>query len=152
MMRLHRWSESMQPIDDRLVLVVDDSEDSRALYLKSLRVAGFRALEAEDGLDALTMARKLRPALIVMDLSMPGLDGFAATRMLKRDAETRDICIIALTGHAESFFKDMAFEAGVEMFLTKPCLPEDLLLHINACLAREPPTSPSSRWRTLDEP
>jgi two-component system, cell cycle response regulator DivK len=128
---LSRTRDAHDPV---LVMVVDDHDDSRELYLEYLRRSGVRAVGAEDGLDALTKARRLRPALVVMDLAMPGLDGFAATRILKRDEDTRHVSIIALTGHCERHFRDLAFAAGVERFVLKPCLPEDLLSHVNEVL------------------
>jgi CheY-like chemotaxis protein len=119
-----------------LVMVVDDHADSRELYVAYLRTCGVRAVGAEDGLHALTIARTMRPSVVVMDLAMPALDGFAATRVLKRDEETREISIIALTGHCERHFRDLAISAGVDRFVTKPCLPEDLFDHVNDFLAR----------------
>jgi two-component system, cell cycle response regulator DivK len=130
-------SRARRSSDEHLVLIVDDHDDSRELYVESLRRCGLRAVGAEDGLDALTKARRLRPSLIVMDLAMPGLDGFAATRILKRDRETRHLPVIALTGHCERHFRDLAFAAGVERVVLKPCLPEVLLAHVNELLARD---------------
>jgi CheY-like chemotaxis protein len=124
------------PVGTPLVMIVDDHEDSRELYIAYVRRCGVQAVGAEDGLNALTIARKLRPCVVVMDLAMPALDGFAATRLLKRDEATREISIIALTGHSERHFRDLAIAAGVDRFVTKPCLPEDLFDHVNDFLAR----------------
>jgi two-component system, cell cycle response regulator DivK len=129
-------SDTVLCASPELVLVVDDIEDSRALYVEYFRLSGVRAEEAADGAEAIMKARELRPTVIVMDMAMPGLDGFVATRMLKQDAETRDICIVALTGHCESHFRDRALDAGVDLFLTKPCLPMDLLVKVKGCFAR----------------
>ena len=82
-----------------LILVVDDFEDNREMYTQYLRFNGYRVAEAVDGLDALTKAAALRPDLIVMDLSLPRLDGWEATRRLKKDPLTSQIPVVALTGH-----------------------------------------------------
>jgi two-component system, cell cycle response regulator DivK len=119
-----------------LVLVVDDDDDTRSFCVEYLRDAGIQAEEAHDGSDALEKARELHPALIVMDMSMPGLDGVEATRLLKDDASTSSISIIALTGHGQQDLRDRAAAAGVDLFLTKPCLPLELLLHVKGCFTR----------------
>jgi two-component system, cell cycle response regulator DivK len=131
-----RLSETIVCADALLVLVVDDIEDSRSLYVEYFRLSGVRAEEAADGEQAILKARELNPAVIVMDMAMPGLDGFEATRMLKDDAATRHITIVALTGHCEQHYRDRALDAGVDLFLTKPCLPMDLLVHVKGCFAR----------------
>ena len=113
-----------------LVLVVDDFEDNRAMYVQFLNFAGFRVVEAEDGKEALDKALSLLPDLIVMDLSLPVMDGWEATRRLKRDERTRRIPVLALTGHALGAHFQRAKEAGCDAYLTKPCLPEDLVTEI----------------------
>src|SRR4051812_7019627 len=82
-----------------LVLVVDDFPDNRDMYMQYLEFCGMRVAEAQNGHEALQQAFELLPDLIVMDLSLPGLDGWEATRRLKADARTRAIPVIALTGH-----------------------------------------------------
>jgi two-component system cell cycle response regulator DivK len=118
------------------VLVVDDFEDTRFLYSEYLAYAGFRTSTAGNGAEALAKARAEHPDVIAMDLSMPDMDGWEATRRLKADAATREICIIALTGHAEASFRASAKKAGCDHFLAKPCLPEDLMREVIACLER----------------
>jgi two-component system, cell cycle response regulator DivK len=115
----------------RLVLIVDDVPDNRELYVQYLTHFGYRAAEAGDGLDALAKAAALRPDVIVMDLSLPGMDGWEATRRLKADIATRHIPVIALTGHALSGSDEHARAAGCDAFLTKPCDPEDLAATID---------------------
>ena len=115
----------------RLVLIVDDVPDNRELYVQYLTHFGYRAAEAGDGQDALTKAAALRPDVIVMDLSLPGMDGWEATRRLKADTATRHIPVIALTGHALSGSDEHARAAGCDAFLTKPCDPEDLAATID---------------------
>jgi len=111
--------------DTQLVLIVDDSEDNRAMYVESLTHAGFAVVEASDGHEAVEQACALTPAVVVMDVSLPGMDGWEATRVLKGDARTRSIPVIALTGHAGQ--SQSARDAGCDAFLTKPCLPNTLL-------------------------
>jgi CheY-like chemotaxis protein len=110
-----------------LVLVVDDVDDNRRLYVNTLTDAGYTVEQATNGQEALEKIGKTRPALVVMDLSMPVLDGWEATRRIKKDPSTADIVIIALTGHATNYGLVQAKEAGAEAVLTKPCLAEDLL-------------------------
>jgi two-component system cell cycle response regulator DivK len=109
-----------------LVMLVDDYADNREAYALYLRYKGYRVAEAEDGHQALEQAFKSRPDLIVMDLSLPGLDGWEATRTLKQDRRTRDIPIIALTGHALEGQSESARAAGCDAFITKPCEPNVL--------------------------
>jgi CheY-like chemotaxis protein len=108
------------------VMVVDDFPDNLEMYAAYLRFEGLRVLEAANGLEALDRAIAELPAVIVMDLSLPGLDGWEATRRLKADPRTKRIPILALTGHALAGSSERAREAGCDAFLTKPCLPEAL--------------------------
>jgi len=109
------------------VLVVDDFEDNRAMYAEFLRYSGFDVTEASDGAEAIEKATALRPDVVIMDLSLPIVDGWEATRRLKAEPKTRDIPIVALTGHALEGHSQGAREAGCNRFLAKPCLPETLL-------------------------
>jgi two-component system, cell cycle response regulator DivK len=118
-----------------------DNPDNRDIYVQFLTYAGLRVEEAENGQQALDKAFTLRPDVIVMDLSLPGLDGWEATRRLKRDPRTRDIPVIALTGHALAGHSKVAFDAGCDAFITKPCLPERLLEEIRAILVAARPRS-----------
>ena len=117
-----------------LVLVVDDFPDNRDMYMQYLEFSGLRVAEAQNGHEALQQAFALLPDLIVMDLSLPGLDGWEATRRLKADPRTRTIPVIALTGHALAGHSKGAIEAGCDAFITKPCLPERLLEEIRRML------------------
>jgi CheY-like chemotaxis protein len=114
------------------ILIVDDAADTRELYATYLDSRGFSALTAPDGEVALEMARRLRPDVIVMDLAMPRLDGIMATERLKRDPRTRRIPVILMTGYPHRAIQQGALEAGADVFLTKPCLPEDLESHLRA--------------------
>ena len=106
-----------------LVLIVDDFPDNRDMYVQFLSFHGYRVAEAVDGLDALTKAAALRPDLIVMDLSLPRLDGWEATRRLKQDPLTSQIPVVALTGHALAGHEARARNAGCDSFVTSRALP-----------------------------
>lgn len=110
-----------------LVLIVDDYEDGRAMYAEYLRSRGLRVEEAADGAEAIERARALRPAVILMDMSMPKVDGWEATRVIKADLDLRGVCIIALTGHGEAKYLASAREAGVDAIVVKPCTPDAVL-------------------------
>jgi CheY-like chemotaxis protein len=108
------------------VLVVDDVHDSREMYAEYLRFVGYRVAEASDGEAAIELARNLRPSVILMDLSMPGVDGWEATRLLKADPTTKEILIIALSAHAEEASQVRAAAVGCDWFIAKPSLPADV--------------------------
>ena len=110
-----------------LVLVVDDFEDNRSMYAVYLTYSGYEVIEAADGREAVEVAGQRLPDVVVMDLSLPVMDGWEATRRLKADARTRHIPVIALTGHALAGHSRDAREAGCDAFLAKPCLPEMLV-------------------------
>jgi CheY-like chemotaxis protein len=113
--------------DSPLILVVDDFEDNRELYAGTLEEAGYAVEQATNGQEALEKIGSVRPAIIIMDLSMPILDGWEATRRIKADPHTADIVVVALTGHATNYGLQQARDAGAHAVLTKPCLPGDLL-------------------------
>lgn len=120
-----------------LVLVVDDYLDAREMCAEFLRFSGFRVEEAADGVEAIEKASDLLPAVILMDLSLPRLDGWEATRRLKKDARTKSIPVIALTGHALAGHAEGASEAGCDSFLTKPCLPDVMVAEVKRVLANK---------------
>jgi two-component system cell cycle response regulator DivK len=127
-----------------LVLVVDDYQDAREMYAEYLAYSGFRVAEASNGLEALEKAFQLLPDVILMDLSLPGMDGWAATRRLKMDERTSRIPVVALTGHALAGASETARQAGCDAFVTKPCLPDELVLQVRRILDRDLSASPSS--------
>jgi two-component system cell cycle response regulator DivK len=130
-----------------LVLIVDDYDDNREMYVQFLEYAGMRVAEAVNGKEALAKTTELKPDLIVMDLSLPGIDGWQATRTIKQDPATRDILVLALTGHALEGASQGARDAGCDGFLTKPCLPEDLCREIQRMLASAPTARPKAKTR-----
>lgn len=125
-----------------LILLVDDFQDNREMYAMYLEYAGFQVAQASNGHEALDQAFALAPDLIVMDLSLPGVDGWEATRRLKADRRTSRIPVLALTSHALEGFEQGAKEAGCDGFVTKPCLPEDLAKNIRAMLERNSTARP----------
>ena len=118
-----------------LILVVDDYQDAREMYAEYLQYSGFRVAEARNGNEAVDQAFALKPDLILMDLSLPGMDGWEATRRLKADPGTKHIPIVALTGHALAGASDGARRAGCDSFVTKPCLPDDLVVEVRRMLS-----------------
>jgi two-component system, cell cycle response regulator DivK len=108
------------------VLIADDSFDTRAMYREYFGHEGYRTYTAVDGDAALHIARTVLPDVIVMDLSMPLVDGLTAVRRLRSEPQTRTTPVILLTGYPSTAVQRGAMEAGVDLFLTKPCLPEDL--------------------------
>jgi len=123
-----------QGAEGPLVLLVDDYDDSREMYAEFLEHSGFRVCQARDGSQALAKARELRPDLILMDLSLPGMSGWEAIRQLKSDAGTKAIPVIALSGHKETDIADQP-AAKWDYFLTKPCQPEELVDNLQRALA-----------------
>jgi two-component system, cell cycle response regulator DivK len=117
-----------------LILVVDDYQDAREMYAEYLQFSGFRVAEARNGNEAVEQAFALSPDLILMDLSLPGMDGWEATRQLKSDERTRHIPVVALTGHALAGASEGAKKAGCDSFVTKPCLPDDLVVEVRRML------------------
>ena len=118
-----------------LILVVDDYQDAREMYAEYLQFSGFRVAEARTGNEAVEQAFALLPDLILMDLSLPGMDGWEATRVLKADQRTRNIPVVALTGHALAGSAAGAKKAGCDSFVTKPCLPDDLVVEVRRMLS-----------------
>jgi len=122
-----------------LVLVVDDVDHGREIFAEYLEFRGFRVATAADGLEAIEKAHELMPDIILMDLSLPGIDGWEATRRLKQDPSTSAIPIIALTAHALASAHDRARDVGCNAVVTKPCLPKDLEQEVRRQLAAARP-------------
>ncbi len=112
------------------ILVVDDNRDNRELVVKVLRSRGYEMVEAVDGEDALQKTRDERPNLILMDISLPKIDGYEVTRRLKIHEEYRNIPVVALTAHVMKGDKERAIEAGCAGYIPKPIdvheLPEQI--------------------------
>ena len=117
-----------------LVLVVEDYQDAREMYAAYLQFSGFEVAEAGNGVEAIEKTHELLPDIVLMDLALPRMDGWEATRRLKNDERTRHIPIVALTGHALAGHAEGAREAGCDAFVTKPCLPDALVAEIRRLL------------------
>jgi two-component system cell cycle response regulator DivK len=127
------------------VLLVDDYPDAREMYTEYLEFSGFDVVEAGNGMEALQRAVDTTPDIILMDLSLPVMDGWEATRRLKADKRTASIPVVALTGHALAGISEGAKKAGCDAFVTKPCLPEDLVREIRKIL--DGPSSSTKKAR-----
>ena len=117
------------------ILVVEDNEMNRDMLSRRLQRRGYEVIVAVDGGEGLALAQSQRPDLILMDMSLPVVDGWQATRRLKAAPETRSIPIIALTAHAMATDRDRAVEAGCDDYDTKPVELPRLLEKIEALLA-----------------
>ena len=102
------------------VLLVEDQEDNRDMLSRRLKKRGYEVAIAVDGAEGVEKARSEAPDLILMDMSLPVMDGWEATRILKAEDDTRSIPVVALTAHAMSTDREKAFEAGCDAYETKP--------------------------------
>ncbi len=120
-------------------LVVDDFRDGRELAMEVLEGEGFEVHEASTGPEALQQVAALMPDLLVLDLALPGLDGWEIARRLRRSEPTRNIRILALTAHAERSALERARTAGCDAVLTKPCSPGELAQQARRLVDAEDP-------------
>ena len=120
------------------ILLVEDDELNRDMLSRRLQRKGYEILTAMDGEQGVAMARAEAPALILMDMSLPVMDGWEATRQLKALPQTRAIPVIALTAHALAGEREKAFAAGCDEFDTKPIDLPRLLAKMEALLTRNP--------------
>ena len=114
----------------RRILLIEDHEDNRRIVRDLLTPAGYEVVEAVTGEDGVSMADSHRPDLILMDIQLPGLDGYEATRQIKANPDLRSIPIIAVTSYALSGDDVKAREAGCDAYVTKPFSPRALLAKI----------------------
>lgn len=114
----------------RRILVVEDQEDNRRILRDLLASARYEIVEAVTGKEGVSMAQMHRPDLIIMDIQMPEMDGYEATRQIKANSALRDIPIIAVTSYALSGDDKKAYEAGCVDYITKPFSPRQLLAKI----------------------
>jgi DNA-binding response OmpR family regulator len=119
-----------------LVLVADDDDDILGLVSFRLERSGYEVAAAKDGEEALRLARELSPALVVLDVMMPRLDGYEVTRRLRDDEATRGIPVILLTARAQEADVARGFEAGADDYLRKPFSPQELAARVQAVLGR----------------
>jgi CheY-like chemotaxis protein len=118
-----------------LVLVVEDQDELRRLYVEQLSLSGFDVIEAVNGEDAISHTSSQTPDVVLMDLSLPVLDGWEATRRLKADTRTAHIPVVALTAHDGSGELQRATRAGCDWFVPKPCPPDALITEVRRVLA-----------------
>ena len=117
------------------ILVAEDNADQRSLYVAILSSAGYRVLEAGDGAEAVEVAQRELPNLVLMDVTMPGTSGWNAVRTLKEDPDTRHIPIIVVTGLASTWDRDASLAAGCDEYLAKPVPPIRLLEEVRKFVA-----------------
>ncbi len=113
------------------MLLVEDNADNRLVYATILRHHGFTVIEAEDGAAGVQLAREASPHAILMDISLPILDGWRATELIKGDPATSRIPVIALTAHALTQDHEKVQALGCDGYLTKPCEPSRVITELN---------------------
>lgn len=123
-------------MSDNLILVVDDEQDIRDLLVFNLKREGYATMEASNGIAALELARRHKPALILLDIMLPGMDGLAVCRELGNDRSTANIPIIMLTARGDDVDRIVGFELGADDYVVKPFNTRELLLRIRAMLRR----------------
>jgi two-component system cell cycle response regulator DivK len=116
------------------VLVVDDYDDGREMYAEFLELAGYRVSQAKNGAEALRKANDLLPDIILMDLSLPDIDGSDVARQLRKDPRTRRIPLVVVTGHAPENVQSQTLQ--YDAFVTKPCPPDALVDKVARLLAK----------------
>ena len=123
------------------VLLVEDNEDNRTIYSTILRHYGHEVVEAATGEEGIRLAKEVQPGVILMDVAMPGIDGWEATRRLKADPATAAIPVIALTAHAMAEDRQRAEDAGCEGYLAKPVEPRRVVEEVERMLAGRAPAA-----------
>jgi CheY-like chemotaxis protein len=118
----------------RTILVVDDFDDTRLMMRLWLQRRGYRVVEAADGLQALEVARRESPHLVIMDIEMPELDGLAATRQMRSEEQWRDLPIVAVSAYGAEHWRDRALEAGCDEYVSTPFEPKQLEALIKSLL------------------
>lgn len=118
-----------------LVLLVEDQSDLRRLYAEQLILSGFDVIEAGDGAEAIAHTTDRAPDVVLMDLSLPRMDGWEATRRLKGDGRTAHIPIVAMTAHDGAGELQRATDAGCDWFVPKPCPPAALIVEVRRVLS-----------------
>jgi CheY-like chemotaxis protein len=119
-----------------LILIVDDFDDARELYEEYLTFKGYRVATANSGVRAIEIARAQRPAVILMDLRMPGINGIDAMKTLRTDPAFNHVPIVAFTAHALDGEKLIALAEGFDEVIAKPCLPDELAEAVDRLLEK----------------
>jgi two-component system, cell cycle response regulator DivK len=125
-------------VSEPLILLVEDHPDNRVLARKLLERAGFRVVEATDGRQALEQVAASRPDLVLLDMSLPEVDGWTVARTLRQSPDFKDLLIVALTAHAMDGDREKVLEAGCNEFLTKPIEIPKFIPTIRRVLERRP--------------
>lgn len=118
-----------------VVLIAEDQQDLRQLYAEQLTLSGFDVIEAGNGAEAIDLSSSRMPDVILMDLSMPVVDGWEATKRLRADTRTAHIPVVALTAHDGSGELERATSAGCNWFVPKPCPPDALITEVRRILS-----------------
>jgi len=130
------------------ILVVEDDVDILQLVVHNLKLADFHVLTAQDGYQALSLAKKHLPQLVILDLMLPGLDGFEVCKELKRSPTTKNIPVLMLTARGEEVDRIVGLELGADDYVVKPFSPRELVLRVRAILRRFAPEEPAlTRWQ-----
>jgi chemosensory pili system protein ChpA (sensor histidine kinase/response regulator) len=129
---------------DRVALIVEDTADLRVLFARELADAGFTVVEASDGPAAIEQAHRFAPQAILLDLMLPGINGFNVARLLRDDERTRGAAIVAVTALASERLRISALEAGCDLFIRKPVAAADVVDQLIRLLEqrRAPPSAP----------
>jgi DNA-binding response OmpR family regulator len=130
------------------VLVVEDDDNLRDLFSTELAAAGFMVLEASDGASAVEKATRFAPHAVVLDLMLPGVDGFKVARRLRGDERTADVAIVAFTALTSEKMQELARAAGCDSFMSKPILPAALIGELVRLLALRRATADMSRLKS----
>lgn len=132
------------------ILVIEDDEDILNLLRFNLEAAGFTVITSADGYEGLNLARTRSPKLIILDIMLPGLDGFEICKELKRKKETSSIPVVMLTARGEEVDRIVGLELGADDYVVKPFSPRELLLRVKSILKRAQPgdeAAPRAQWQ-----
>jgi DNA-binding response OmpR family regulator len=130
-----------------LILVIEDTEDLRELFAAELATDGFLAIDAADGETGIEKARRFEPDGIVLDLMLPGINGFNVARILRGEERTRNTAIVAVTALRSQHYHSMAFDAGCDACLTKPVLGAAVVAELTRLLVQRCPAGDISRLK-----
>jgi two-component system, cell cycle response regulator DivK len=136
--------------DSTTVLLVDDDLDCRTIYNRALSYAGYRVMEAATGMRAIDIARAVVPAVCIVDIGLPDVDGLEVTRVLRANPSTQRAFIVILTAYVSDFDRVQARQAGCDVYIGKPILPRDLVAVIDS--ATQDPVSPTTAGQSPESP
>jgi two-component system, OmpR family, phosphate regulon response regulator PhoB len=143
-------SEDVMAVDyqTKTVLIVDDEPDVVRMVSQHLASAGFQVTKASDGDEAIEIARKLHPSLVILDLNMPNTSGTDVLRAIKADARTSAISVVMLTARKDEVDRIVCLELGADDYVTKPFSPRELTLRVKSILSRRSAFSPTQNFST----